>query len=317
VAGTDGRSVTLDPAVLARRYGERNATSKVFVPELFPILFPPERVAGQEAALDRAAASVAPSRDDRPVSFQHALARRQAIAGGLLAPLLGLASRASPAALGLLALLPSLLVLGVLILRRGSPGAASLAATHAVAVTGACGMGWSLLILYSFQARAGALYGGIGFLTALFMLGLAAGGLALARSADLPAERARRRLPAVIAAALLFALAMPGILRALGDPALARPGLQETAHALLLFAAGAVTGSLFPVAAGVLLSDLRGIVRTSGGLEAADHWGAAGAALLGGVVYVPALGLSTGARIPALLETAALLGALLSWMRRR
>lgn len=315
VAGTDPGAVTLDPGVLARRFQNRGVRSEVFVPGLFPILFPPERVASQEKALDRAAALVSPSRDGRPVSFLHALARRQQLAGSLLAPLLGWASRAPEAWLVSLALLPSILFLGGMALHRDPGRALPLAAAHAVAVTGGCGMAWSLLILFSYQARAGALYGRIGLLTALFMLGLAGGGLALARGAELSAGRARRWLPAVTAAALLFSLAVPGLLRRLGDPGLQRIGIPDLLHGALLLAAGAVTGSLFPVAAGSLLSSRRGIRETAGGLEAADHWGAAVAALLGGVIYIPALGLAATAWLLAALEAAALAGVLLASFR--
>ena len=178
-------------------------------------------------------------------------------------------------------------------------------------------MAWSLLILFSYQARAGALYGRIGLLAALFMLGLAAGGLALSRGAELSPDRARRWLPAVTAAAFLFSLGVPGLLGRLGDPGLQRTGIPDLLHGALLLAAGAFTGGLFPVAAGVLLSRGRGIRETAGGLEAADHWGASAAALLGGVLYIPALGLIATAWLLAALEAAALAGVLLASFRGR
>ncbi len=317
VAGTDPKAATLDPSVLAERFRKRGTASEVFVPELFPILFPPERVAAQEAALRKAAGSVPPSRDERPVSFLHALARRQRIAGSLLAPLLGWAARASPLTLGALALLPSLVLLGSLPLRRDPGGAFSAAAIHAVAVTGACGMTWSLLVLFSYQTRAGALYGRLGLLTALFMLGLAAGGLLLSATTEISPERSRRRLLLTTAAAFFFALAMPGVLRGLGAPALLRPGIPDLVHALLLLASGIITGSLFPVAAGVLLSGREEIRETAGRLEAADHWGAALAALLGGIVTIPVLGLAKTAWLLAALEAAAVAGVLLAIARGR
>ncbi|MFQ5878396.1 MAG: hypothetical protein ACE5JH_12055 [Acidobacteriota bacterium] len=336
LAGTDPDAVTLDPSVLAGRFAHRRIASRVFVPELFPILFPPERVAGREAALAAAAAVVPVSRDERPVSFLHALALRQRFAGSAAAPLLGRIARAPPLWLATAALLPSLLVLSRLALSaRGRPDPRprrrrpiALAAMHAVAVTGGCGMAWSLLILFSYQTRAGALYGQIGLLAALFMLGLAGGGMATARGAELPAERARGWLLAATAAALLFALSLPAALRRLGGPVPAVPGLTELLHGVLLAAAGVVTGALFPVAAGVLLAapqtagapealDHAAARRTAGGLEAADHGGAAVAALVGGVVFIPALGLAGSAWLLAALETAALLGVLLATTRSR
>jgi spermidine synthase len=317
IAGTDRAAVTLDAATLAERFTSRGIVSDAFVPELFPILFPPERVAGQEAALERAAAGVSPSRDERPASFPHALARRQRVAGSLMAPLFGRAARASPAWLSLLALLPSLCVAGWLAIRRAGNRSLTLAAMHAVVVTGACGMAWSLLILFSYQTRAGALYGKIGLLAALFMLGLALGGRLLARGAELSAERVQRWLPAVTAAALAFALIMPGALLGLGHPALGRSGLPDILHGALLLAAGLITGCLFPVAAGVLLSGPRGARETASDLEAADHAGAAGAALLGGVLFIPLLGLSGTAWLLLALQAMAFLGVIVARAGRR
>jgi spermidine synthase len=226
-------------------------------------------------------------------------------------------ARVPPRWLIALALLPSLLAVTRHSLRRDPGRSLTGAAVHAVVVTGACGMAWSLLILFSYQTRAGALYGRIGLLVALFMLGLAAGGFALRRGAELPAGRARDWLPAITAGALLFALAVPSALHALGRPALDRSGLPDLLHAALLLAAGLVTGGLFPVAAGVLLAARRDTLQTAGALETADHAGAAVAALVGGVVLIPALGLTGTAWLLAALQAVVLAGALLARHRGR
>jgi spermidine synthase len=317
LAGTDPGAVTLDPEVLGRRFAERGIESDLFAPELFAILFPPQRVASHEAALAEAAAAFPPSSDERPVSFLHALALRQQQAGSLLAPLFQRAASSSPPALFLLALAPSLCILAAIGLRRADAHLVSFAAAHAVAVTGACGMAWSLLALFSYQTRAGALYGRIGLLTALFMLGLAVGGLAQARAAELLAGRAASRLARVVAVAFAFALLVPGTLRLLDSPALDRSGLLTLFHGGLLLAAGAVTGSLFPVAAGVLLAAKRGVRETAGSIEAADHAGAAVAALAGGVLFIPVLGLAGSAWLLVALEGVALLGVGLARLKSR
>jgi spermidine synthase len=308
LAGTDAAAVTLDPDLLARRFQERAIDSEVFVPQLFPILFPPERVASQQSALEEASRRYPASRDERPVSFLHAMALRQQQATSFVAPLFGRAARAAPLAIAALALLPSLLILARLGLRRKRNGALPLAAVHALTVTGGCGMAWSLLVLFSYQTRVGALYGRIGLLAALFMLGLACGGFFLARGAELEPARARRWLTVVNAGALFFALLVPGALHVLGSPALGRPGLLTLLHGLLLLVAGIATGALFPVAAGVLLAAKRGVRATASSVEAADHAGAAIAALAGGVFFIPVLGLTGSAWLLAALQAAALLG---------
>jgi spermidine synthase len=325
IAGTDAGAVTLDPEVLADRHLGSGVVSEVFAPEVFATLFPAERVADVEAAVALAAARVPASRDTRPVSFLHALARRRSLAGGgapdrggATARLAAGLARRSPAAIAAAALVPSLLALVVIGARRRRSGGAPLAAAHAVVVTGACGMAWSLLILFSYQARAGALYGRIGLLTALFMLGLAIGGLATTRAAEAGAATAHRTLAGTAAAAFLFALVVPAALGGAIPGARAPAGLAaDLLHGVLLLAGGLVTGALFPAAAGVLLAARPDPRVTAADLEAADHAGAAVAALAAGVVLVPVLGLAGTAWLLAALQGAALAGVLLVTGRPR
>jgi predicted membrane-bound spermidine synthase len=79
--------------------------------------------------------------------------------------------------------------------------------------------------------------------------------------------------------------------------------------------AGAITGSLFPVAAGALLAAQRDVQQTAADLEAADHVGAAVTALVGGVILIPALGLTGTAWFLVALVTVALLGTLLAILK--
>jgi spermidine synthase len=314
VAGRDPAAVTLDPAVLASRWGERGVVSASFDPAMLPGLLAPERVASSEAALLEAAARAETSRDDRPVSFLHALARRQQTTAGSWGRLVAAASRLSPPVLVVLAFLPSLLVVARRHAMAGTaPRRAKVAASHAVAVVGAAGMGWWLLLLFSFQTHAGALYGWLGALTATFMLGLAVGATLAPRAAIAEGQRDEANLPGAVralrlslGAALVFAATLPWTLpaaeRASGGGAF--PALL--AHGALLLAAGVVTGGLFPIAAEVRLAAGDGPGEAAGRLEAADHVGAAAAALLGAVLFVPLLGASGSVWLLAALVAVAL-----------
>ncbi len=107
VGGWSPTAVTLDPGVLAARWHERRVASDFFDPAVLPVLLAPE--AGRrrhEAALLDAAARAEASRDDRPVSFLHALARRQQTTGGTWGRLVAAASRVPPPLLVVLAFLP-------------------------------------------------------------------------------------------------------------------------------------------------------------------------------------------------------------------
>jgi spermidine synthase len=298
VAGLDPAAVTLDPAVLASRWRERGVESPSFDPAMLPALLAPERVASGEAALLEAAAKAEASRDDRPVSFLHALARRQQTTAGAWGRLVAGASRVPSPVLVVLAFLPSLLVVARLA-TSGGPARrrAAAAASHAVAVVGAAGMGWWLVLLFSFQTRAGALYGWLGALTATFMLGLAVGATLAPRAAFAEGERSEESLPGSVralrlslGAAVLFAATLPWTLPAAARASSAGAFAALLAHAALLLAAGVVTGGLFPIAAEVRLAAGDGPGEAAGRLETADHVGAAVAALLGAVLFVPLLG---------------------------
>jgi predicted membrane-bound spermidine synthase len=314
VAGHDPAAVTLDPAVLESRWRERRVASPSFDPAVLPALLDRGRVAASEAALLDAAARQETSRDDRPVSFLHALARRQQTTAGAWGGLVSAAALVPRPVLVLAAFLPSLVILAR---QRGAHDRAGrrakVAASHAVAVVGAAGMGWWLLLLFSFQTHAGALYGWLGALAAIFMLGLAAGAVLSPRAALGAGERAVSALPGAVralrlslGAAAVFAATLPWTL-----PAAARASTAGTlpalaAHAALLLAAGVVTGGLFPIAAEVRLAAGDGAGEAAGRLETADHVGAAAAALLGAVLYLPLLGASGSVWLLAALVAAAL-----------
>ncbi len=329
VAGWNPAAATLDPGVLAARWRERGIASHAFDAALFPLLLPPEGAAALARDLERLRGDVAPSRDDRPTAFLHAFVRRQQVARSAAAPLVA-AAAAHPASLALLALLPTaLFALSTLArrargarhaapgpraapARRGPPDLRA-AAWHSVAATGACGMAWSLVLLVSYQVRAGMLYGRIGLLAALFMAGLAAGGWAVRRAASGETGDAGRGLVLGAALGTVFGALLAGMLAALSAvPALGALGDfgQAALHGLLLFVAGIATAAPFPAAAGAIAAAGGDAARAAAGPEIADHLGAALAALATAVLLVPALGLAATALLTAGIQMLALVAAL-------
>ncbi len=277
VAGSSDE-VTLAPEILESRFKERKIESDVFAREQFAANFMPGRVIEMENALKRAAASAAPSTDDRPLSFLYALSRKQGETGSLSGEFLLQLGKCPPAALVALVLVPHI-VAAVIAWRRRS---AVSAVSHIVWAAGAVGMLESLLLLYSFQAREGALYGEIGLLTAIFMLGLAAGGWAQGRGLSLRQAAVGAFLSASVVALLIPFLPMCSGLGA---------GLSIGVHACLLFLAGLQTGVVFPAAAQALTANGMGVQQAASALATADHAGAVLAALTGAVLLIPGLGL--------------------------
>ena len=314
VGGWSPTAVTLDPGVLAARWHERHVTSDSFDPAVLPVLLAPETVALQERALQGAAARAETSRDDRPVSFLHALARRQQTTGGTWGRLVAAASRIPPPLLVVLAFLPSLGIVARLLTADGPSGRrASAASSHAVAVVGAAGMGWWLVVLFSFQTQSGALYGQLGALAATFMLGLAIGATLAPRAALDEGERGRAHLPGALRAlrlslgvAALFGATLPWTLAAAARASSSGAFAALVSHAALLLAAGVVTGGVFPIAVEVRLSAGDGPGEAAGRLETADHVGAASSALLGAVLFVPLLGIAGSVWLLAALVAVAL-----------
>ena len=316
VAGWNPEAATLDPGALAARWRERGIVSHAFDAALFPVLLPPEGAASLARDLERLRLTVAPSRDDRPTAFLHAFVRRQQVAQSAAAPLVAAAAE-QPVVLGVLALLPAalfalaMLARGARAARRGPPDTRPVrraepdlraAAWHAVAATGACGMAWGLVLLVSYQVRAGMLYGRIGLLSALFMAGLAAGGWSARRAASGEARDAGRGLVLGAALGAAFGALLAGLLAALGAiPALGTLGDagQAVLHGLLLFVAGIVTAVPFQAAAGAIAAAGGDAARAAAGPEIADHLGAAFAALGTAVLLIPVLGLAATALLTA------------------
>jgi hypothetical protein len=123
-------------------------------------------------------------------------------------------------------------------------------------------------------------------------------GAALApRAAFAPGARDEASLPGAVralrlslVAAAVFAATLPWTLPAAARASAAGILPALGSHAALLLAAGVVTGGLFPSAAEVRLAAGDAAGEAAGRLESADHVGAAAAALLGAVLFVPLLG---------------------------
>jgi hypothetical protein len=193
--------------------------------------------------------------------------------------------------LALATLLPSLLLLVWQLVFRPRRGPCHVA-LHATLVTGACGMAWSLLLFFSFQSRVGVLYSQLGALSAVFMLGLAGGGAWSARRPSLVRAQGLALAHAVVTvfAFIFFDRVDPG------------RSAVALLHALLLALGGVATGSVFPAAASRLLkcgAEGRGAAAWT---ELCDHAGAALAALLAAVVFIPVLGLTRAAALLVALQ---------------
>jgi spermidine synthase len=289
--------LTTDPEVLARRFEQRGVRSPTFTARRFAPLLESSRIEALTAQIDRWPAAI--NTDRRPHAY---LANLQLWERGVAAE--GEAARPTwtgfferhawillVVPLGLWALWR-----GIRLARRRRSPAGD--AVFSIATTGAAGMACEVVVLYAFQAASGRLYTGLALLIGLFMAGLAAGAYC--------ARRWLVRKPAagsVIAdcAALLLMLASGPVL----SLAIDLPWVIAAWSSI----AGLVTGLAFPALLAITASRRGGDERRAAAvIESADHLGAAGGALITGVVWLPVFGIVSTCLMFAAFKAASLIG---------
>jgi len=179
--------------------------------------------------------------------------------------------------------------------------------------SGFAGMIFDLAIIYTFQALYGYVFHQIGLLVAAFMVGIAAGSLAMTSLL----ERVKRDFATFIGlelAMILFSGALPAIFL-LFSPYLDRPvvfSLFRVIFLVLSFFSGLLIGTQFPLANKIYLKRSPDLSGTAGLLYGADLAGGWIGGLLGGVVLLPVLGLVQTCTAVVLLKMTSLLILLVS-----
>ncbi|MDP7114505.1 MAG: hypothetical protein QGH45_21210, partial [Myxococcota bacterium] len=286
IAGAAGIP-SADPDELARRYRSLAGPLQAVPAGTFASLVEPRRVAAATASYASAAEEWGEdllNTDAAPVAYLLQLRVLAHASGSALPAALGAAQRGG----AWLVIVPLLVACGVS-LRRSllwpDPEAERRrAGALLVGLAGAAAIALQVCLILSFQVRFGDLFAQVGWLNALFMAGLAAGGLAGGRWL-----RGSGLTPPIV-----FCLAGVGLCLMAGS---AIPALQTSIagsagplYYALIATGGAVFGAGFPVAGGLVTHRGSSAGAVGATLEAADHWGAALGAALVGVALVPLLG---------------------------
>ncbi len=285
--------VTDDPQLMARRYEDRRIQPEKYKEMYELMLMPPERTKELPAKLAARAPGVTNS-DFRPVTYFFNLILWGRFSGSkavaLLAHLKKLRASHLLAAIGLL------LVLRLVyraVRRRGRRSQWRTDILLAIGTTGMAAMGLEVILLLAFQSIYGYVYAKIGMVVAMFMAGLALGGLSGAKLAGSQAKGTARRPASLLVTTegLIagFAVALPFAIRGLSTFG-ARPEV-EAAFMGLVAAAGFLTGLEFPIASSAYLATGAATGLSAGMVDSADHIGAAAGAALAGVILLPVLGI--------------------------
>lgn len=285
-ASGDSGPLSLDRDVLY----QRSLASKISFTHFRALYFldadeiSPEKVAFTEGRLQAAGSPV--NTVMRPVSFLYMLVLWSNYSGSGTLALFRKLEHVSPSAVGFV-LLGMGLVAGAVVYRarRKWPretvrGVAWLA----MAMTGLCGVSLEIILLYVFQGLYGYVYGRMGFMVGLFMLGTVAGAWQIRHIESAGTMLVRKALLACLVVLLLLAAVIPGILAAGMD--------SEGVLYGLTMAVGAMVGMQF-----VVVTRLWVVEGGAQGVSASRIWlgdyaGSAVGGLVAGVFLTPVLGIT-------------------------
>ena len=208
----------------------------------------------------------------------------------------------------------SIFILAFLIIYfKGPTIFTKLSIPFAIMASGFAGMIFDLALIYTFQTLYGYVFHQIGLLMAAFMVGIAAGSLAMTSLL----EKIKRDFASFIGlelALILFSGVLPAIFLFFA-PYLDRPAVLSLFRVIfpaLSFVSGLLIGTQFPLASKIYLMRSPDLSGTAGLLYGADLAGGWLGGLLGGVLLLPVLGLIQTCTTVALLKMISLLILLVS-----
>ena len=300
--------LTFERKVLYERSRKSGIETHYFRPEYF---LAADEIDPSKTALARrrfTAANVPLNSSVKPVSFFYNLFLWGRYSGSGFNAFLARLKDITAASLAKSALAAGLIcLLGGRLARRSRGRWMRLMVGLVIASTGFCGMALEIVLIFAFQSLYGYVYTRIGFIVAMFMLGLVLG----APSGRLMARGGRRKAWLSIGGLELFlaffALALPAVVRC----AAASKGLVldrlEPAFFLMVAMVGWAVGAEFPLGNRLLAESGARVGAAAAVTDASDHIGAAVGALIAGVVLVPVLGTSGACTVLASLKIAGVL----------
>ncbi|MEE8425550.1 MAG: 4Fe-4S binding protein [Elusimicrobiota bacterium] len=285
--------LSLDPAVLGRRYSRVRVRGRSIPPQAFLSVLPKERVSFVERSLREQGGEL--NTDLRPVTYYLNMLLWGRFSGSEWVSSLELIRRVGERFFLIPLAIFILFRLGYGLGEEDREREARFCSGLSIAALGFTAMALAIVLLFTYQSLFGSIYRKIALLNGLLMFGLAAGAFAAVR---LGAERARRPGQWLLAAAFAAAV-FTAILPRLLAGAAGGGAPSEPVYWLLVFAAGLLAGAGFPAAFRLYNTGARELGRSSGAIDSADHLGGMLGALVTGTCLVPLLGVERSCRLAA------------------
>ncbi len=310
-ASTDQKASTDDYNILFKRYEKRQIKAETtFTPYLFETLYEKDRIDFKRNLLD-SKPNGRINTDLSPVAYLYNLKLWGSYSGSHLNGLFTfLEQKGLSFWLLLMGIFMILSIIGSIVFKPGKIKAAKACSLITVFTTGLCAMGLSIILIYSYQNLYGYLFQRIGFLIALFMLGLSIGGA----SVHFLIKKGKAGMPVFIIIQVLITLLClftPSILNLLGHS-------LNNSHSInnegsfpvnsqffffsLMILTGILTGHILPLAAHLLKNWGTELGKSAAYANSADHLGGCIGALLIGAFFVPLMGFINCARFLGAME---------------
>lgn len=290
----------INPLDISERISQRNIRETILIPSYIEYRLNPRRENWFMQIIK--SAKIKTNLDFRPVALFEILNLWNAKFAGNFSHYFSLLKNLRLAdALIIIAMITFFFLLGI---KLKKPSKISI--NYCIFTTGFFAMLVNLILLFLFQINFGYLYYKIGLLIGIFMLGVASGSMVFTKGGHI-LKKSLLLLGIVEGTIILFLLILEICLNSLASQN------YSFIFMFLFFISGALLGAEFPLAVQIFLIKKGTLGETIGTLYFFDLLGGWLAGILGGIVFLPILGIASSCNLMIFLKLSSLLILILSF----